>query len=1134
MGCFNFKKTKIFFSLSFLIILLLLMTSNQIHLKAQINQDFNLKAKGYCGFNYLEWEPVPGAERYWIYRGIGEGNEESMPLTDFPIAETSYKDSKNVIQGKKYCYIVKAVDKNAKEFAKSNEACAIPTCSTEIPEEECKLILQFQIGNTFYWVNGLQKGPMLTAPIIRWDRTFLIIRHVVEEVGGEISWDGTNQIVTILTKEGKKIEFQIGNKMYKVNGVPKQIDPYNPNVVPFISNGRTLIPLRVTGDEMGAKEINWYGDKKIAELIFPVPCPEKPKGKIDVILPENCIKGTYIEIYDLKGNPITIIKDNKGGLYTTDCTLPCPGSYVVKPINPNCKFYPETQTVEFKEKECCPLSKRVIFEKCECEEVKNGRIVVELPPDCIKDTKVIIYDSSGNVVWSGISNEKGFFDTECTLKCPGEYKVVPMNPNRIFIPESKLVSIKECCPHVESVKFECREVTQFIQKLCGCILRMTTQPDANGNYQVYVIPNCEPVQTTPYVLILNFPVNLLDSNLGISILDYYNKFEHPIPSGLGCIWVVYEPTTGKVVEWVAQPDKKPCCGQVGEGGKIIVKMPKDCVIGTKVIIYDESGGIAWSGEAGPDGVFDTGCTLKCPGVYKVFPVNEKCKFNPVSHVVKVDCCPRETVVEFSCDCAGVNKGRIVASFPKECIEGTIVHVYETQNYKEVYTGKIDGNGIFDTDCTLTCPGIYVVRPENTNCTFYPSEQKVIIEKCCPELYKIDFKCECGVKKGRIIVNVPKECIEGTIVHIIDSQKNIEVWSGKVDADGNADTGCTLICPGIYIVRPENKNCTFNIPGTNMSETKIELKNCCPEYYKVNFNCQCAKPLGRIQVKIPKECVSGTVLYIYDSSGKLVGSFNPNSEGWFDTGCYLTCPGTYTLKPYNANCKFYPETLKVDLTKCCPDFQSYEFKCECTYKGRIDVKLPTNCLPAKVEIYDSKGTLLYRLSDTTGSGLFTTDCTLPCPGTYIVKPVGNTNCTFIPESKTVTLTQCCPAYQLITFECNCVQMGRIIVNITGNCPSDTTVEIYNMNNVKIATLTRTAQGNYDSLCTIPCNQTVRVKPVNPKCKFDPAYRDVFLPCCPQYATLEFRCACTSTTSNKNKIIYIFKNILMTIFNFIRKN
>jgi len=409
MGCLNFKKTKTFLSLILILILILLISSNQIFIKAQTNQDFNLSAKGYCGFVYLEWDKVDGADRYWIYRGIGEGNEESMPLTDFPIKENYYKDTKNLIEGKKYCYIVKAVDINAKEFAKSNEACATPTCSSEIPQEECKLILQYQIGNTYYWVNGVQKGPMLTAPILRWDRTFLIIRHVVEEVEGTISWDGVNQLVTIVTKEGKKIEFQIGNKMYKTNGVSKQIDPYNPNVVPFIQNGRTLIPLRVTGDELNAKEINWYGDKNIAELIFTVPCPEKLKGRIDVLLPENCTNGTYIDIVDMNKKPISVIKEQKGGLYSTDCTLPCPGSYIVTPINPNCKFTPSYQQVDLKD--CCPAYQRVEF-KCECEEQEEEKLPVLLIPGIYSED----HPGGGNTISQRVGGLKGYEEANVFLK----------------------------------------------------------------------------------------------------------------------------------------------------------------------------------------------------------------------------------------------------------------------------------------------------------------------------------------------------------------------------------------------------------------------------------------------------------------------------------------------------------------------------------------------------------------------------------------------------------------------------------------------------------------------------------------------------------------------------------------------
>ncbi|HPP43553.1 MAG TPA: copper amine oxidase N-terminal domain-containing protein [Caldisericia bacterium] len=1123
MGCLNFKKTKTFLSLTFILIIILLISSNQIFIKAQTNQTFNLSAKGYCGFVYLEWDKVEGADRYWIYRGIGEGNEESMPLTDFPIKENFYKDTKNLIEGKKYCYIVKAVDVNAKEFAKSNEACATPTCSSEIPQEECKLILQFQIGNTYYWVNGVQKGPMLTAPVLRWDRTFLIIRHVVEEVDGEIFWDGVNQLVTIVTKEGKKIEFQIGNKMYKTNGVSKQIDPYNPNVVPFIQNGRTLIPLRVTGDELNAKEINWYGDKNIAELIFTVPCPEKLKGRIDVLLPENCTNGTYIDIVDMNKKPISVIKDQKGGLYSTDCTLPCSGSYIVTPINPNCKFTPSYQQVDLKD--CCPAYQRVEF-KCECEEIKNGRIVVKMPQECIKGTKVVIYDAFG-AVWDGTVNSEGVFDTGCTLKCPGEYTVVPMNTHLEFIPEKQSVTLKECCPSVQVVEFQCRELTHFVQKICACLVRMTEKPDSNGNYQVYIKLNCKEGEPT-YDLELNFPQSLLDVINSYTILDYYNKFPHPLPAGLGCTGIVYEPATKNVLEWAAFPDKKPCCEQIPtQGGKIYVKMSKECIEGTIVTVYDETGGVAWSGKANEEGAFDTGCTLKCPGVYKVVPENEKCNFSPVSHVVKVDCCPSQTFVEFTCDCVVQSKGRIIVEMPEVCLEGTIVYIF-TEDKVEVWQGKVNEQGIFDTGCILQCPGKYIIQPKNEKCTFTQIYQVVELDNCCHEFKKIGFECNCEAKKGRIVVSMPKECSEGTIIHIIDSTTNKEVWYGKANSDGVFDTECNLACPGIYIIRPENKTCTFS-----PAEQKIQMQSCCPEVYNIDFKCICQQQKGRLQIKIPRECVPNSLAYIYNSSGKLVMTLWPNSEGWFDSGCELPCPGVYTIKPYNPNCKFYPETQIVEVKNCCvpgttPFIYTVEFKCECTYKGRIDVKLPTNCLPAKVEIYDSKGNLLYRLSDD-GNGYFTTGCTIPCPGTYTIKPVGS-NCTFKPESKVLNLVQCCPnGYGYVEFECSCIQMGRIIVNITGNCPTDTKVEIYNMNNVLVTTLTRTAQGNYDSYCTIPCNQTYRVKPVNPKCKFDSAYKDVRLPCCPQVLNVEFKCSCLNTTNGSNNLISLIKNIFLKVIN-----
>gem|GEM_PF-1545773 len=166
-----------------------------------------------------------------------------------------------------------------------------------------ELILRYQVDNKYYWVNENQKGPMESAPIIKWNRTFLLIRYVCEEVGAQISWEPNTRTVLIVTKEGKRIEFQIGNNKYKVNGTERLIDSHNPNVVPFIENGRTLIPLRVTGEELNAKEINWYSDKRIAELIFEYidNCnTDSPFGFCDPLIDNPTKKPNYEYYHDLR------------------------------------------------------------------------------------------------------------------------------------------------------------------------------------------------------------------------------------------------------------------------------------------------------------------------------------------------------------------------------------------------------------------------------------------------------------------------------------------------------------------------------------------------------------------------------------------------------------------------------------------------------------------------------------------------------------------------------------------------------------------------------------------------------------------------------------------------------------------
>jgi hypothetical protein len=259
---------------------LLLLLSSSVSPGAHAGEPtFNLEVTPDCGFNMLEWEAVPGATQYFIYRGNAPGEEFNTPLLDFPIQETHFKDEINIKNGQEYCYFITALNSKAEEFATSTEACAIPSCYQEPDEDECKLVLRYQQDNTMYFANGEQKGPMETPPVNKHSRLFLVIRYVTEEIPGTtIDWVSATKQVIITTRDGKRIELQIGNNNAVVDGQTTQIDPNNPDVVPYISEGRTLCPMRFVAENLGAtgpNDIKWYGDTKTVELRFDDPMCEK-------------------------------------------------------------------------------------------------------------------------------------------------------------------------------------------------------------------------------------------------------------------------------------------------------------------------------------------------------------------------------------------------------------------------------------------------------------------------------------------------------------------------------------------------------------------------------------------------------------------------------------------------------------------------------------------------------------------------------------------------------------------------------------------------------------------------------------------------------------------------------------------
>lgn len=94
-----------------------------------------------------------------------------------------------------------------------------------------------------------------TAPIVVDGRTMVPIRAVVEELGGEVSWDAAARTVTV-TKDSDVISLTIDSNLAEVNSQSVERD-----TTPVIVNERTLLPLRFVSENLGA-EVVWNAENR--------------------------------------------------------------------------------------------------------------------------------------------------------------------------------------------------------------------------------------------------------------------------------------------------------------------------------------------------------------------------------------------------------------------------------------------------------------------------------------------------------------------------------------------------------------------------------------------------------------------------------------------------------------------------------------------------------------------------------------------------------------------------------------------------------------------------------------------------------------------------------------------------------
>jgi len=104
------------------------------------------------------------------------------------------------------------------------------------------------------------------VPVIIQGRTMLPVRAIVEALGGTVTWDAVRRAVGLVLGT-RTLKLVIARSLATVNGTSVAIDPANVLVVPVIVKGRTMLPVRFVGEQLGAT-VDWAPVTEIVTLDF--------------------------------------------------------------------------------------------------------------------------------------------------------------------------------------------------------------------------------------------------------------------------------------------------------------------------------------------------------------------------------------------------------------------------------------------------------------------------------------------------------------------------------------------------------------------------------------------------------------------------------------------------------------------------------------------------------------------------------------------------------------------------------------------------------------------------------------------------------------------------------------------------
>jgi hypothetical protein len=214
----------------------------------------NLKTQDLIGKIKLTWNPGEAGsypvKEYDIFRSKTDSITDSIFIGSVNSNVYSFTDT-GPFERIPYYYWVIATDRMNNSSSYAMPVKIQPTVfSNTLPSS---VTLEFYIGKPYVYINGIMIK-MEVAPFIEGGRTFVPVRYIAEPFGAQVIWNGNEKKVTLIHK--KFIELWIGNPQAMVDDAPTLIDPSNTQIVPFIVDGRTLLPLRFVAETFGA-DVSW-------------------------------------------------------------------------------------------------------------------------------------------------------------------------------------------------------------------------------------------------------------------------------------------------------------------------------------------------------------------------------------------------------------------------------------------------------------------------------------------------------------------------------------------------------------------------------------------------------------------------------------------------------------------------------------------------------------------------------------------------------------------------------------------------------------------------------------------------------------------------------------------------------------